>query len=100
MSSLFDLISLPAVFVALIVMNLIAFAAFGLDKAKAQAGSRRISEASLLQLAFMGGTIGAYAGRAAFRHKTRKQPFSSHLHRIAILQTLALALGLGWLLAG
>ena len=100
MSSPFDLISLPAVFVAPIVVNLIAFAAFGLDKAKAQAGSRRISEASLLQLAFLGGTIGAYAGRAAFRHKTRKQPFSSHLHTIAILQALALALGLGWLLAG
>jgi len=67
MSSPFDLISLPAVFVALIVVNLIAFAAFGLDKAKAQAGSRRISEASLLQLAFMGGTIGAYAQAAVFQ---------------------------------
>jgi uncharacterized membrane protein YsdA (DUF1294 family) len=49
---------------------------------------------------FWGGTIGAYVGRALFRHKTRKQPFSSHLHQTAILQGFAVALVGGWMLAG
>lgn len=76
---------------ALIAVNFATFAAFGIDKAKAEAGSRRISESALLRWAFIGGTPAAYAARALFRHKTRKQPFSSNLHTIAILQFAALA---------
>jgi uncharacterized membrane protein YsdA (DUF1294 family) len=74
---------------AIIAMNFLAFAAFGIDKARAETGAWRISEGTLLQLAFFGGTVGAYAGRALFRHKTRKQPFSSNLHAIAALQLVA-----------
>ena len=51
-------------------------------------------------LAFLGGTIGAYAGRKAFRHKTRKQPFNTHLFRIAALQMLALGGLIGWWFGG
>lgn len=76
---------------ALIAVNFLAFAAFGIDKAKAEAGAWRISESTLLQLALIGGTPGAYAGRALVRHKTRKQPFSGQLHTIAGLQIAALA---------
>jgi uncharacterized membrane protein YsdA (DUF1294 family) len=84
----------------LIASNFIAFAAFGVDKMLAEAGVRRISEATLLQLAFIGGTPGAYAGRQLFRHKTSKQPFSGNLHNIAMIQIVALA-GLGtWILTG
>jgi uncharacterized membrane protein YsdA (DUF1294 family) len=46
-----------------------------------------------------GGAIGAYAGRAVFRHKTRKQPFSSRLHQTAILHVFAATLAGGWMLA-
>jgi uncharacterized membrane protein YsdA (DUF1294 family) len=74
----FTLANLATAFIA---MNFLAFAAFGIDKAKAEAGRRRISEGTLLMLALLGGSPGAYAGRAAFRHKTRKQPFSSELAR-------------------
>ena len=84
----------------LIASNFVAFAAFGVDKMLAEAGARRISEATLLQLALIGGTPGAYAGRQLFRHKNRKQPFSSNLHTIAMIQIVALA-GLGtWILTG
>jgi uncharacterized membrane protein YsdA (DUF1294 family) len=85
---------------ALIAMNFLAFAAFGIDKMKAEAGSWRVQESTLLGLAFLGGTPGAYAGRALFRHKTRKQPFSNELHSIAALQVLAVGLGIGWMLGG
>ena len=82
--------------IALIAINLIAFAAFGLDKAKARRGQYRIAESTLLLFAFLGGTLGAYAGRSLFRHKTRKQPFNSHLFQIAVLQMLALGGLIGW----
>ncbi|MDE8654581.1 DUF1294 domain-containing protein [Novosphingobium album (ex Liu et al. 2023)] len=90
----------PDIVAVLAALNFVAFAAFGIDKAKAEAGKRRIAESTLLGLALIGGTIGAYAGRAAFRHKTRKQPFSNELHGIALLQAFALAGLLGWTLAG
>jgi uncharacterized membrane protein YsdA (DUF1294 family) len=79
---------------AVIIINFLAFAAFGIDKALAEQSGRRIAEATLLNLAFFGGTPGAYAGRALFRHKTRKQPFSNELHGIAALQLCAGAFAL------
>ena len=86
--------------IALIAINLVAFAAFGLDKAKARRGQFRIAESTLLLFAFLGGTLGAYAGRRVFRHKTRKQPFNSHLFQIAVLQMLALGGLIGWCFSG
>ena len=74
--------------------------AYGIDKMKAESGRWRISESTLLMLALVGGSLGAYAGRAAFRHKTRKPPFSGQLHGIAVFQALILAIGGGWLAAG
>lgn len=84
---------------AWIAMNFLSFTAFGIDKMKAEAGHWRVKEATLLWLAFLGGTPGAYAGRSAFRHKTRKQPFNRNLHTIALLQVLGLGAGLGWTIA-
>lgn len=81
-----------------IALNVIAFAAFAVDKSRAQRGVWRVREGTLLTLAFLGGTPGAYAGRAVFRHKTRKQPFSAMLHTIAVVQIVALGGLAGWLL--
>lgn len=85
---------------ALIAANFLAFAAFGIDKARAKNGAWRVQESSLLTLAFLGGTIGAYAGRALFRHKTRKQPFNRQLEMIVMVQVLATGSALGWWLLG
>jgi uncharacterized membrane protein YsdA (DUF1294 family) len=85
---------------AFVVVNFLAFVLFGIDKAKAEEGRRRVAEDRLLMVALLGGSPGAYAGRALFRHKTRKQPFSARLHAIAALQLVALGAGLGWWLAG
>ncbi|WP_423141499.1 DUF1294 domain-containing protein [Parablastomonas sp. CN1-191] len=81
---------------ALIAVNLIAFAAFGIDKSAAERGRWRVSEGALLRWAWLGGTLGAYAGRRAFRHKTRKQPFCARLHTIAAAQVLAGVGVVGW----
>ncbi len=84
----------------LIAINLIAFVAFGIDKMLAEAGRWRIAEATLLMWATLGGSPGAYAGRKTFRHKTRKQPFSNHLHVIGVFQLLMLGGLAGWHLGG
>ena len=83
-----------------VAVNLAAFAAFGIDKRLAEARERRISEATLLQLAFFGGSVGAYVGRHVFRHKTRKQPFSTHLFLIVVLQIMAIGGAATWFLTG
>lgn len=90
----------PDLITAWIALNFIAFIAFGIDKMLAEAGRRRISEARLLQLAFFGGTPGAYAGRALFRHKTRKQPFSGNLHAIAVFQLVLIGAAGAWWYSG
>jgi uncharacterized membrane protein YsdA (DUF1294 family) len=77
---------------ALAAINFLAFAAFGFDKAQAERGGRRVRESTLLKLALLGGSPGAYAGRSAFRHKTRKQPFNSQLRFTAVLQVVVGAL--------
>ncbi|HZV18386.1 MAG TPA: DUF1294 domain-containing protein [Sphingobium sp.] len=70
----------------LLAINLIAFAAFGIDKRRARGGQRRLRERDLLLLALIGGTCGAWLGRSHFRHKTRKRGFSGALALITLGQ--------------
>ena len=77
----------------LLLANLMAFMLFGFDKRRAVRGMARIRERTLLLWALAGGTLGAFAARHLFRHKTRKQPFTRWLWLIAAAQGLVLA---GW----
>ena len=54
----------------LICINVVTFLVYGIDKWKAKQGSWRISEASLLLLAVIGGSIGALLGMQVWHHKT------------------------------
>ena len=90
-----DLLDPANAVTALCGVNFAAFAAFGIDKARAENGGWRVRESTLLWLAFFGGSPGAYAGRRAFRHKTRKEPFNANLRAIVVLQ-VALIAGLVW----
>ncbi|TAH34697.1 MAG: DUF1294 domain-containing protein [Planctomycetota bacterium] len=74
-------------------MNAWAFATFGWDKRAAVRGRPRVSEASLLLLAFFGGAAGAWLGVYAFRHKTMKLGFRIGL-LIATLGCLGLVGGI------
>jgi uncharacterized membrane protein YsdA (DUF1294 family) len=80
---------------ALLAVNGFTLLRFWQDKRRAVIGARRIAEADLLGLALIGGTPAAYAARQLFRHKTRKQPFSTHLHLIAVIQAGAI-IGFAW----
>ena len=61
--------------VYLIVMNIAAFAAYGIDKYKAKNNKWRISESFLILLAVLGGSLGALLGMLIWHHKTRKPKF-------------------------
>lgn len=85
---------------ALIALNLWTMLRFWQDKRRAIAQTRRIPESHLLGLALIGGSAGALLARPLFRHKTRKQPFSTWLYLICIAQIAAAfglaALRFGW----
>ena len=57
------------------IWNLITFAMMGIDKARAKADKRRISEKTLLMSSFIMGAAGITAGALVFHHKTRKLKF-------------------------
>ena len=59
----------------LIIINMIAFIAYGIDKHKAIIKKWRTPEALLIFLALIGGAPGALIGMFVFRHKTRKPKF-------------------------
>ena len=60
---------------SLIIINLITFLLYGIDKLKAKKGKWRISEATLLLLAAIGGSIGAWLGIKIWHHKTLHKKF-------------------------
>ena len=72
----------------LIVINVVTFTVYGIDKLKAKQGSWRISEATLLILAVIGGSIGALLGMKVWRHKTMHKKFKYGLPLILIIQII------------
>lgn len=59
----------------LIIINLLSFILYGLDKFKAINNKWRIPETLLLTISLLGGSIGSITGMYIFRHKTKKLKF-------------------------
>ena len=70
----------------LIAVNVVTFLVYGIDKWKAKQGSWRISEATLLLLAVIGGSIGALLGMQVWHHKTMHKKFKYGLPLILLAQ--------------
>ena len=77
--------TLPYLAVYLILINLIAFIAYGADKRNAKKKQWRTPEATLLLLALLGGSLGAFAGMQVFRHKTNHLKFTLGVPLILIV---------------
>ena len=71
-------------------VNILAFLLYGADKAKAKTGAWRISERTLLGIAFLGGAFGALLGMQLFRHKTRHPQFVITVPLFCILHAVLL----------
>ena len=70
----------------LLAVNIATFFLYGIDKYKAKKGKWRISEATLLLMAVIGGSIGAWAGMRIWHHKTMHKKFKYSIPVIIILQ--------------
>lgn len=69
-----------------ILINVVTFFLFGIDKWKAKKGRWRISEATLLIFAVIGGSIGAWLGMKTWHHKTMHKKFKFGLPLILLAQ--------------
>ena len=70
----------------LLAVNITTFLVYGIDKYKAKKGRWRISEATLLLMAVIGGSIGAWAGMRLWHHKTMHKKFKYGIPLIIIMQ--------------
>jgi uncharacterized membrane protein YsdA (DUF1294 family) len=77
--------------ILLLAFNVITFFVYGIDKWKAKKGKWRISEATLLILAIIGGSIGAWLGIKVWHHKTMHKKFKYGVPAIIVLQLIAVA---------
>jgi uncharacterized membrane protein YsdA (DUF1294 family) len=70
----------------IIGINVITFVVYGIDKLKAKKGKWRIPEATLLLLAIVGGSMGAWCGMKVWHHKTLHKKFKYGIPLILIVQ--------------
>ena len=70
----------------LLAVNITTFLVYGIDKYKAKKERWRISEATLLLMAVIGGSIGAWAGMRLWHHKTMHKKFKYGIPLIIIMQ--------------
>ena len=81
-----EILTLQNIIIYLAVMNLLGFLSMFIDKKKAEKGSWRTPEKTLLTIGLLGGSIGSIIGMYVFHHKTKKLRFSVGLPVILILQ--------------
>lgn len=70
----------------LLIVNVLAFVCYGLDKLKAKRNAPRISERTLLLLALVGGSMGAWLGMLVWHHKTKHAKFRFGVPILLLLQ--------------
>ena len=75
-------------YIYIVIINVVTFFIYGLDKSKARAGQWRIPEAQLIFLAVIGGSVGVLVGMKVFHHKTRKSKFKIGVPAILIIQLI------------
>ena len=70
----------------LFAINIVSFFLYGIDKYKAKKNKWRISETTLLTMAAIGGSIGAWGGMRLWHHKTMHKKFKYGIPIIIIIQ--------------
>ena len=75
-----------------ILMSILTFALYAIDKRRAKTNQWRIKEATLIGLAFLMGGIGALLGMSLLRHKTKHLQFKI-LIPLAVVFNIAVVAG-------
>ncbi len=75
----------------LLAVNAVTFIVYGIDKYKAKKAKWRISEATLLLLAVLGGSVGAWMGMKVWHHKTMHKKFKYGIPAILLIQIALMA---------
>ncbi|SDN96347.1 Uncharacterized membrane protein YsdA, DUF1294 family [Prevotella communis] len=71
-----------------VCVNVLTFFVYGIDKWQARQGKWRISESTLLLLAVIGGSIGAWLGMRVWRHKTMHKKFKYGIPAILMIHII------------
>lgn len=83
-----DMNILHIALIYLVIINVVTFFMYGIDKWKAKHTKWRIPEATLLGMAIIGGSIGAWLGMKVWHHKTLHKKFKFGVPAIIIIQLL------------
>ena len=78
------------VLVSYLILSLLTFVLYGIDKRNAIKERWRISEKTLQVFALLGGWPGALLAQQVFRHKTQKRPFIFVLWLAIFINVVAL----------
>ena len=73
----------------LLAVNVLTFIVYGVDKWKARRGRWRVPEATLMGLAALGSSVGAWLAMQLFRHKTQEKKFRYGVPALFMLQVAA-----------
>ena len=76
------------IIIVFVILNVLAFLIMHYDKNNARRGKKRVSEASLLTLAAIGGSVGILVSMYVYHHKTKKKRFKFGIPLIIILQII------------
>lgn len=75
----------------MLIINILAFILYGVDKKKAEKEKYRIPESRLILVAVLGGAFGALLGMISFHHKTKKTKFRVVVPVFAVLYAALMA---------
>lgn len=81
----------------LVFINVATFFIYGVDKWKAKHSQWRIKEVSLLCLAVIGGSVGAWCGMTVWHHKTRHKKFKYGVPFILLVQIAIFLTSVVWM---
>ena len=86
----------------LLAINGITFFTYGIDKWKAKRSKWRIPESTLLVMAVIGGSVGAWLGIKVWHHKTMHKKFKYGVPAIFFIQVslVGYVIFKGWIQGG
>ncbi len=76
----------------IVIVNILAFCLYGIDKSAAIRQKQRIPNRILLLIAAFGGSLGALAGMYTFRHKTKKWYYTITVPVLLVIHIVAAVL--------